>query len=819
MLNLHCLDAGRTERKWFLRGVLMAFLGCALLAPAQAQLTQFGSKLVDAGNIGAAQQGFTVALSADGQTAIWGAYTDNGGVSGVGAAWVYILSGGVWTEQAKLVGIGGTAPSYQGYSVALSADGSTAIVGGPSDSGNVGAAWVYTRSAGVWTQQAKLTAGDAVGIARQGFSAALSSDGNTAAVGGINDSGDAGAVWMWVRSSGTWSEVAKLTASDRSGASLLGYSVALSGDGNTVIAGGPHDHSSKGAAWVFKRRGGTWAGDPAVYTPPANVWTQQGLKLTAADATANAQQGISVALASSGSTAIVGGMGDNANTGAAWIYTISPVSPSPLPPANAQVTIAAQGAKRVGTGGSASSQQGYSAALSADGNTALVGGPQNVVSTVTVGGAWVWKRAGSTWTQQGAGPLVGTGNTGNAFQGWKSVSLSSDGNTAIVGGYGDNSNQGAVWIFAAPGHPDLAISKTHTGTLSRGASAAYTLTVSNAGNLPTDGTQVSVVDVLPGGMTATAMGGGATWSCTLGTLTCTTSNVLNAGDKYADITLTVNVSSGAPSNLLNTATVSGGGDISPVNNTASDFVALPALPDLTLTKSHAGGFAPGQVGAAYSITVRNVGSGPTSGTVTVSDTLPGTLSSAIVPSTHGWTCSGGATVSCHRGDALAPGGNYPPIAFTVTVSGSASGTISNTATVSGGGEANTANDSSTDVATITTGANLSITNTHPGNFTHGQTDAWVLRVTNVGSQSTAGKVTVVDTIPAGVTIEGMSGTGWLCAPFLATCVRSDALAPGASYPGIRVAVQPASAGSVTNGASVSGGGGGGSSASNTATVL
>jgi hypothetical protein len=95
--------------------------------------------------------------------------------------------------------------SFQGNSVALSSDGNTAIVGGPTDNGSApvstGAAWVYTRSNGAWTQQQKLLANNAVGGADQGVSVALSSDGNTAIVGGFNDNGGIGAAWVFVQPS------------------------------------------------------------------------------------------------------------------------------------------------------------------------------------------------------------------------------------------------------------------------------------------------------------------------------------------------------------------------------------------------------------------------------------------------------------------------------------------------------------------------------------------------------------------------------------------------------------------------------------------
>ena len=126
-------------------------LAAALLPHAQAQFNQQGPKLVGSGNAGATQ-GRSTALSADGTTAIVGASNDAGGV---GSAFIWTRSAGVWTPQgARLIGAGYTGSPFQGRSVALSADGNTAIVGGPIDNGGVGAVWVWTRTAGVWTQEA-----------------------------------------------------------------------------------------------------------------------------------------------------------------------------------------------------------------------------------------------------------------------------------------------------------------------------------------------------------------------------------------------------------------------------------------------------------------------------------------------------------------------------------------------------------------------------------------------------------------------------------------------------------------------------------------
>src|SRR6516164_9269115 len=153
--------------KLFVAAVLI-FAG--LLFSSQLALTQFtqqGSKLVGINALGPASQGWSVALSGDGNTAIVGGREDD---SGTGAAWVFTPSGGVWAQQgSKLVGTGAVGNANQGSSVALSDDGNTAVVGGPGDHSHAGAVWVFTRSGGAWSQQgSKLVGTSAVG--NSGFS-------------------------------------------------------------------------------------------------------------------------------------------------------------------------------------------------------------------------------------------------------------------------------------------------------------------------------------------------------------------------------------------------------------------------------------------------------------------------------------------------------------------------------------------------------------------------------------------------------------------------------------------------------------------------
>jgi uncharacterized repeat protein (TIGR01451 family) len=273
--------------------------------------------------------------------------------------------------------------------------------------------------------------------------------------------------------------------------------------------------------------------------------------------------------------------------------------------------------------------------------------------------------------------------------------------------------------------------------------------------------------------------------------------------------VTVTVAANAAASVTNTATVSGGGDTNPANNTASDPTTVTAQPpDLSIAKSHVGNFSQGQTGATYAITVTNVGTGPSSGVVSVIDTLPAGLTATAISGT-GWSCTV-ATLTCTRSDVLAIGLGFPVITLTVNVAASAPASVTNTATVSGGGDTNAGNNTASDPTTTTAlPPDLSIAKAHVGNFSQGQTGAsYALTVTNSGTGPSSGTVTVVDRLPSGLTGTALSGTGWSCTLATLTCTRSDVLAAGSAYPVITATVNVAAsaAPSVTNTATVSGGG-------------
>jgi uncharacterized repeat protein (TIGR01451 family) len=247
------------------------------------------------------------------------------------------------------------------------------------------------------------------------------------------------------------------------------------------------------------------------------------------------------------------------------------------------------------------------------------------------------------------------------------------------------------------------------------------------------------------------------------------------------------------------------------NAPATVNTSVVARPDLTIAKSHTGNFTQGQAGATYTLTATNSGGSATVGMVTVTDTLPASLSYVSASGT-GWSCSAsGQIVTCTNSNVVAASTSFPAITLTVNVSASAPASVTNTAAVSGGGETNAANNSASDVTTINQIADLTIAKTHVGNFTRGSTGSYTITVTNSGTGATVGAVTVTDTLPAGLSFVSNGGTGWgtcSAAGQVVTCSLNTVLAAGASYPvlTINVSVAQNAASSVTNTAAVSGGG-------------
>jgi hypothetical protein len=353
------------------------------------------------------QFGQSVALSASGSTALVGAPVRN---TGTGAVYVFTLRRGTWSRTAVLTAPGGAQFDDFGSSVALSASGSTALVGAPGRHKDTGAAYVFTLRRGTWSRTAVLTASGGARLDLFGFSVALSALGSTALAGAIGRHAEAGAAYVFTLRRGTWSRTARLTASNAAPGDEFGRSVALSALGSTALAGASVRHSETGAAYVFTLRRGTWS---------------QTAELTGATGDGF---GFSVALSALGSTALAGAPFHHTGTGAVYVFTLRRGTWS-----RTAVLTAPHGAP--------GDDFGQSVALSALGSTALAGLYGRSPFTGT---AYVFTLRRGSWSRT-ARLTASDAAPGDGFG--YSLALSASGSTALAGAPFRNTSTGAVYVF------------------------------------------------------------------------------------------------------------------------------------------------------------------------------------------------------------------------------------------------------------------------------------------------------------------------------------------------------------------------------------
>jgi uncharacterized repeat protein (TIGR01451 family) len=330
----------------------------------------------------------------------------------------------------------------------------------------------------------------------------------------------------------------------------------------------------------------------------------------------------------------------------------------------------------------------------------------------------------------------------------------------------------SAWDIIAPlPQPVLSISKTHSGNFEQGQqNVTYTITVSNsiAGG-PTSGI-VTVTDTLPAGVTLVSIAGTG-WSCAA--TTCTRSDVLRGGNSYPPVVVTVNVAINATSPQTNQAGVSGGGSVSASISDPTTLVPAGTPPALNITKKHSGSFMQAQQGAVYTLTISNSPTaGPTSGTVTVTDTVPSALT-LVSMAGPGWSC---VSATCTRADVLNSAASYPPITVTVNVASNASSPQVNQASVSGGGSPGA---STSDLTTVTAFGTLSVNRPklnfgYNGAFVTSPQTVMVNFVKGIGANWTASSnqpnITVFPTSGSGngsiqvTALAGASGTITVTAP-------------------------------------------------------
>jgi hypothetical protein len=313
--------------------------------------------------------------------------------------------------------------------VALSADGTTVAIGaGNNDANgtNAGQARVYSWNGSTWTQQGIDIDGEAAGDLL-GYSVAMSGDGSTVAIGApFNDGtgGNAGQVRVYTWNSTNWiqrgGDIDGEAANDFSG-----WSVALSEDGSTVAVGA---RSNDGT--------GSDAGQVRVYTGNSTAWAQRGGDIDGE--AAGDESGISVALSADGTTVAIGARYNSGNvsySGQVRVYTWN--SPTWI--------------QRGGDidGEAANDESGSSVAMSADGTTVAIGSRYNASSGSNAGQVRVYTLGGSTWSQRG-GDIDGEAA---GDESGKSVAMSADGTTVAIGAPNNDSNgasAGQVRVFTWP---------------------------------------------------------------------------------------------------------------------------------------------------------------------------------------------------------------------------------------------------------------------------------------------------------------------------------------------------------------------------------
>lgn len=386
---------------------------CVTLNAVWGERSAVRSKLTASDGSTTAQLGSSVFI--DATTMVVGAPQEGG----KGAAYVFTRNGDVWSEQAKLVALDGAAGDGFGFSVAVSGD--TISVGAPyaDEKGlDAGAAYVFARNGSTWSQQAKLVANDGFVKDYLGISVAL--DGNTVVVGSYYDDdkgADSGSVYVYARNGSSWSQQAKLLASNGAPNDFFGYSVSV--EGSTIVAG---------AHWADAK--GVDSGAVYVFTKSGAVWKEQA-KLTAHDGAEQDYFGYSISL--SGDTVVVGAHWEDAkgnNSGSAYVFTRTGDAWS-------------EQAKLAASDGSGHDVFGNSVSIS--GETIVIGAYQDDDRGTNSGSAYVFTRTGEAWLQK-TKLIVSDGATDDYF----GYSVSISGDNIVSGAHQDDdkgTDSGSIYVF------------------------------------------------------------------------------------------------------------------------------------------------------------------------------------------------------------------------------------------------------------------------------------------------------------------------------------------------------------------------------------
>ncbi|MDX2196298.1 MAG: T9SS type A sorting domain-containing protein [Cytophagales bacterium] len=366
----------------------------------------------------------SVSVSSDGKTVMMGLYTDN---NFIGAAWIFTFNGTNFVQLgSKLVGTGGIGITNQGFSVALSEDGKTAISGGSRDNSYTGAAWIYKFNGTSFSQVgSKLVGSGALGASHQGTSSSLSANGNIAYVGGFLDNGGRGAVWVYSFNGVNYTQNNKLTSSVPSltGLGRLG-SISSSQNGGILVASGSNYKISSGHAVVFTLIGTNYS---------------QLQVLSIGTGMVSSFTGTSASVSSDGKTIAIGGYSDNKSFGAIWTFTFNGVS-------FVQIGQKLLPTDYIGTGSLSGFEFGISVDISGDGKKmALISSAEKN----GIGASWVYSFSGINYNK--VTKLYAKSYTAPGSKFGSSASISEDGKIAIIGAPGDAFNYGIAYAYSFDG--------------------------------------------------------------------------------------------------------------------------------------------------------------------------------------------------------------------------------------------------------------------------------------------------------------------------------------------------------------------------------
>ncbi len=402
----------RKQRSWHVFLAALLLAAAVPLHQAQAAVVQ---KLLASDGFRADRFGSSVSLSGD--TALVAADCDD---NAKGAVYVFTSTNGVWSQQQKLTADNPAAGDYFGHSGAVSGD--TAVIGAVREDVSTGAVYIFTRTNGVWSQQQKLTGDDSDTGDYFGCSAAVSGD--TAAVGAGFENNKNGAVYIFTRTGdGVWTKQAKLTDDEGADGKQFGWSVSLSGDTLAVGAVRDDDNGIKsGSAYIFTRMNGMWS---------------QQQKLLAGDGNSGDAFGQSVSL-SEDSVLIGAHYNDDkvetSGAGSAYVFT-------------RMNGVWSQQQKLTASDGATYDRFGWSVSISGD--TALIGafGDDSVQ-----GSAYVFTRTDGMWSQQ---QKLTASDYSPADEFGQSVSLSGD--AALIGALGNDDLKGSAYIYSGSSGPSSTV--------------------------------------------------------------------------------------------------------------------------------------------------------------------------------------------------------------------------------------------------------------------------------------------------------------------------------------------------------------------------